>query len=173
MVAAFGIPLVAAAAAAILLIAPLPWWPRLWGAASLAIAAVLHILTRPDRRHAWTVGLDTLPRPIRAAAQAALGGTFGPIRHCRATLGRFGARWPYWRGWIVVAAEKPALFLHRRGFRPRTIPLHATSARIDDGPLIETLEVDNPVRLALCLGPDAPSGPAILTVLRTGVAQAQ
>ncbi|MGD8867583.1 MAG: DUF4126 family protein, partial [Gemmatimonadales bacterium] len=172
MVAAFDAPVVAVAAAAILLIAPLPWSPRLWGAASLAISAMLYILTRPDRRHAWTVGLHTLPRAIRAPAQAALGSTSGPIRQCRATLARFGARWPYWRGWIVVAAEKPALFLHRRGFRPRTITLRATSARIDDGPLIETLEVDEPVALALCLGPDAPSGPAILTVLRTGVGRA-
>lgn len=172
MVAAFGLPFFAAAAAATLLIAPLPWSPRLWGAACLAITAVLHLLTRPDRRHAWMVGLDTLPHAIRASAQTALGSTSGPIRHCRATLARFGARWPYWRGWIVVAAEKPALFLHRRGFRPRTIPLSANSARIDGRLVIETLEVDEPVRFAVCLAADAPSGQAILTVLRASGAQA-
>lgn len=171
MLGGLGVPFLAAAAAAVLLIAPLAWSPRLWGAATLAITSVLYVLARPDRRHTWGVGLDTLPRPLRATAQVALGRTSGPIRFCRATLARFGARWPYWRGWIVVAAEKPVVFLHRRGFQPRAISLRANSARIDNGLLIETLEVDDPVRFSLCLAPGAPSGPAILAVLRTGAAQ--
>lgn len=166
MVAAVATPVLAAAAAGVLVIGPLTWSPRLWGAASLSITAVLRALTRPERRHEWQIGPDTLPRPLRQAAQAELGDASGPIRHCRATLARLGSRWPYWRGRLVVAAEKPVLFLHYRGLRPRAIPLHAATASIDNSALVETLKAEKPLAFSLCLGPDAPPGPAILTVLR-------
>ncbi len=159
-------PPLAAAAAAVLVIAPLPWSTRLWGATTLAIASVLHALTRADRLHDWEVGADKLPRPLRRTAQAALGQPSGPVRHARATLARLGPVWPYWRGRIVVQAEKPVLFLHYRGFRPRAILLRAAAVRVDEGALIETLEVDDPAPFSLCLGPDAPSGPVILTALK-------
>jgi hypothetical protein len=163
---AFTAPPLAAAAAAVLLIAPLPWSPRLWGAAALAVASVLHALTRPDRTHNWIVGVDRLPRALRETARAALGRPSGPVRHARATLARLGPAWPYWRGRIIVEADKPVVFLHQRGFQPRAIPLQAASARNDEGLLIETLEVEDPIPFALCLGPDAPAAPAILTALK-------
>lgn len=166
MVVAVAAPWLAAAAAAVLVMAPLAWAPRLWGAAILSITAILRALTRPDLQHEWQVGPDTLPRPLRHAAQAALGPVPGPIRHCRATLARLGSRWPYWRGRLVVAAEMPVLFLHYRGLRPRAIALHAASASLDDGVLVETLKVEHPLAFSLCLGPDAPPGPAILTVFK-------
>lgn len=167
MIAAIATPVLAAAAAAILVIAPLAWSPRLWGAASLSITATLQALTRPERRHEWHVGPDTLPRPLRETARASLDRSSGPIRHCRATLARLGSRWPYWSGRVVVAAETPVLFLHYRGLRPRAIPLLAASASLDNGALIETVNVEEPIPFRLCLGPDAPTGPAILTVFGT------
>lgn len=166
-------PPLAAATAAVVVFAPLPWSPRLWGAASLAFGSVLHALTRADRLHEWEVGADRLPRALRQTAQAALGQPSGPIRHANATLARLGPAWPYWRGRIVVEAESPVVFLHYRGLRPRAIPLRADAARVDDGALIETLETEDPVPFSLCLGPDAPTGPAILTALRRSCAAAQ
>jgi hypothetical protein len=46
------------------------------------------------------------------------------------------------------------------------MPLRASTGRADEGALIETLEVEDPLSFALCLGPDAPGGPAILTALK-------
>lgn len=163
---AFTAPPFGASAAAVLLVAPLPWSPRLWGAATLALASVLYPLIRPGHSHEWTVGVDRLPRGWRRTARAALGPPSGPVRHARATLARLGPAWPYWRGRIILEADKPVLFLHSRGFEPRAIPLRASTGRADESAVIETLEVDDPPSFALCLGPDAPEGPAILTALK-------
>ncbi len=161
-------PPYAVAGAAVLLAGPLPWSPRLWGAARLTHAAVLAALTRPNRLHAWETGGARLSRRLRQAVAVELGSYRGPIRSARVTLARLGGRWPYLRGHLVVIPTGPYLFAHRRAFRPSVVRLSPGAGSADHQPLIETVEVEASTSYAVCLGPDAPSGPAILAALSGG-----
>jgi hypothetical protein len=133
-------PTFAASIAAVILFAPLASSDRLWGATALALNSVVYALTRPDHLHEWRTGPEGLPRRLRRLLEAEFGEFTGPVRHARVTLARFGPSWRYRCGRLFVMAEKPALFVHRHRFRSRVT--------------------------RLCLGPDAPPGPAILTELR-------
>jgi hypothetical protein len=83
-------------------------------------------------------------------------------------VARLGPTWPYLRAWLVVAHGKPPLLMLRRAFRWRTISLAAGAGRLDDRPLVETLELaaDSSPACALCVGPEAPSAAAILAALQ-------
>ncbi len=155
-------PAFAISIAAVVLMAPLPFAPSLWGAASMNLSSLLNLLRRPDRIPTWDTGADSLPRSLRIAVEGALGEALGPSRSARVTLGRIGPRWPYFRGRLVVAHEKPAVFVYRRGLRARAVKLGLGEGQPDHAPLIETLEIQASSPYALCLGPEAPRGPAIL-----------
>jgi hypothetical protein len=159
---AISAPVFAVAIAAVLLIAPIPFAPSLWGAGSLNLASLLTMLTRPDRFPTWDTGSESLPRSLRIAVEAELSVALGPSRSARVTLARFGPRWPYLHGRLVVAHDKPAIFVYRRGFRARAIRLGLGEGFPDHAALIETVEIDAATPYALCLGPRAPRGPAIL-----------
>ncbi len=158
-------PHFAAAAALVLVLAPLPWWPRLWGAANLAIAAPLAVITRAGRYHQWDAGPAGLPRWLSRAAAAELGVPLSRVRSARVCLARIGTRWLYLRGRLVVAQEQPPLFAHRRGFRAHIVPLQRAGGRADHQALVETVVLETLNQYSLCLGPDAPPGPAILAAL--------
>ncbi len=165
-VLAFTEPTFAASVAAVIFLAPLAWSARLWGATALALSSVIYALTRPDHLHEWRTGPERLPRRLQRLLEAEFGEYSGPVRHARVTLARFGPRWRYHRGRLFVMAEKPVLFVHRHGFRSRVTRLAASRGQADHRSLVETVEVEAPVSFALCLGPDAPPGPAILTELQ-------
>jgi len=159
-------PPIAAAAGAVLVLAPLPWSPRLWGAASLVLVAVHSAVSRAGRSRGWDVGPAKLPRSLQRAVKRELGPLDSSLRSAPAGLARLGPRWPYLRGWLVVAAEKPPLFAHRRGLRARVVPLGRGPGLADHGALLETVEIAADVPYALCVGPSGPAGPAILAALR-------
>lgn len=158
-------PAFAAAGALVLVLAPLPWWPRLWGAARLALAAPLAVITRAGRYHQWDTGPAALPRWLSSAAEAELAVPLSRVRSARVSLARIGTRWLYLRGRLVVAQERPPIFAHRRGFRTRLIPLGRAAGRADHEALVETVVLDTRTPCSLCLGPDAPPGPAILAAM--------
>jgi hypothetical protein len=158
-------PPFAAAAALVLVLAPLPWWPRLWGAAHLAIAAPLAVITRAGRYHRWDTGPSGMPRWLSRAAEAELDVPLSRVRSARVCLARIGTRWLYLRGRLVVVQERTPLFAHRRGFRARLVPLQRTGGHADHQALVETVVLDALIPYSLCLGPDAPPGPAILAAL--------
>ncbi len=153
-------------AGALLVAAPLPWLPRLWGAARLPHLAVIAVLTAPNRPHDWEVGLDKLPRHVRLSIASKPTTTSGPVRSAPATLARLGSRWPYLKGRIVLLPNGSSIFAYRRGLRAAEVELQAGEGRADHGLLIETIEVvaeGGPS--ALCMGPGSPPGPAILAAL--------
>ncbi len=158
-------PPFAASIAAVLVLAPLPWTPRLWGAAFLLLSAIYAALTRAGRFHRWE-SPDALRGATRRLIERELGDSIGAARSARVTLARLGPGWPYLRGRLVVASERMPLFAHKRGFRTRLIPLGRASGDADHGAIVETVEVEAAAPYALCLGPDSPSGPAILAALR-------
>jgi hypothetical protein len=158
-------PPFAAAGAVVLVLAPLPWWPRLWGAARLAVAASLAVITRAGRYHRWDLGPAGLPRWLSGAAEAELGVPLSRARSARVSLARIGTRWPYLRGRLIVAQERTPLFAHRRGFRTRLVPLQRAGGRADHEALVETVVLEGLTPYSLCLGPGAPAGPAILAAL--------
>jgi hypothetical protein len=158
-------PPFAAAATIVLVLAPLPWWPRLWGAAHLALAAPLAVITRAGRYHQWDAGPAGLPRWLSSAAEAELGVPLSRVRSARVSLARIGTRWLYLRGRLVVAQERTPLFAHRRGFRAKLLPLQRAGGHADHEALVETVVLDTLNPYSLCLGPDAPPGPAILAAL--------
>lgn len=159
-------PAYAGVAGALILAAPLPWAPRLWGAALLPLGAVLRLLSAPNRPRAWEIGTDKLPRRLRRSLAPASATTpTGPVRSTPATLARLGGVWPYFRGRLVVPPRGPRLFTHRRGLRSAVLELESGDGRADNGLLVETIEVAAATPYALCLGPGAPPGPAILAVL--------
>ena len=161
-VTAISAPVFAFAIAAVLLVAPIPHAPSLWGAGLLNLSSVLAVLARPDRFPTWDTGAESLPRSLRMAVETEIGAALGPSRSTRVTLARFGPRWPYFRGRLVVAHEKPAVFVYRRGFRVRAVRLGLGMGHPDHAPLVETVEIEAAAPYALCLGPRAPRGPAIL-----------
>jgi hypothetical protein len=158
-------PPYSAAAALVLVFAPLPWWPRLWGAARLALAAPLAVITRAGRYHQWDTGPAGIPHWLSSAAEAELGVPLSRVRSARVSLARVGTRWLYIRGRLVVAREHPPLFAYRRGFRTRLVPLERAAGHADHEALVETVVMDTLTPYSLCLGPDAPPGPAILAAL--------
>ncbi|UCC83435.1 MAG: DUF4126 family protein [Gemmatimonadota bacterium] len=161
-------PPFAAVASLVPVLAPLPWWPRLWGAAHLAIAATLAVITRAGRYRQWDAGPRGLPRWLSRAAEAKLGVPLSRTRSARVCLARIGTRWLYLRGRLVVAQERTPLFAHRRGFRARLVPLQRAAGQADHQALVETVVLDTQNPYSLCLGPDAPPGPAILAALAEG-----
>jgi len=158
-------PPFAAAIAAVLVIAPFPWASPLWGAAALALSSILITLTRPNRLHKWEAGPESLPKSLRGAAELEMGAPLGPSRSARVTLARSGPLWLYRRGRLVVAHERPAVFVYRQGLRARALRLGLGDGRPDQGALIETVEIDAIPPYSLCLDPAAPEGPAILAEL--------
>ncbi|NIR46678.1 MAG: DUF4126 domain-containing protein [Gemmatimonadetes bacterium] len=158
-------PPFAASTAALLVLAPLPWSPRLWGAAWMAISAVGQAVVRPDRMHRWVNGVGPVSRRTQRLLTAELGDAMDTARSTPATLARLGRRWPYLRGRLVVASRRPPLFAHARGFRSRVIRLEPGPGSVDHGVLLETVEVAARTPYTLCLGPDAPPGPAILAAI--------
>jgi hypothetical protein len=160
-------PPYAAAVAAVLVLAPLPWSPRLWGAASMALSAFVRSTTAPDRRHRWVNGTGRIPRRLRGTVRHLFGEDFDTVRSAPATLARLGPNWPYLRGRILIASRRTPLFTHRRLLRPAIIPLTPAPGRFDHGTLIETLNLEAPAPYTLCLGPEAPSGPAMLAALQS------
>ncbi len=165
---ALAAPPYAAAVAAVLVAAPLPWSPRLWGASRLTHAALLATLTRPNRLHAWQTGDSRLSGGLRRAISAELAGYGGPIRSAPVTLARLAGRWLYLRGHLIVIPTGPCLFAHRRGIRPSVVRLGAGRGVADRQPLIETVEVAASTPYAVCVGPEAPTGSAILAALSGG-----
>ncbi|MGD2153491.1 MAG: DUF4126 family protein [Gemmatimonadales bacterium] len=158
-------PPIAAAGALVLVLAPLPWWPRLCGAARLALAAPFAAITRAGRYHRWEAGAEGLPRWLRSAAEEALGVPLSRVRSARVTLARVGVRWLYLRGRLVVARERTPLFAYRRGLKARFLPLPRAGGRADHAPLLETVVLEARPPYSICLGPDAPAGPAVLAAL--------
>ena len=158
-------PPFAAAIAAVLVIAPFPWASPLWGAATLALSSVFVTLSRPNRLHNWETGPESLPKSLRSAAELEMGAPLGPSRSTRVTLARSGPRWVYRRGRLVVAHERPAVFVYRQGLRARALRLSLGDGHPDQGALIETVEIDAVPPYSLCLDPAAPEGPAILAEL--------
>jgi hypothetical protein len=157
-------PPVAAAGALVLVLAPAPWWPRLWGAATLALSGCFALIARAGRYHRWD-DASALPARLARLAEAELRVPISRVRSTRLSLARLGNRWPYLRGRLLVARERPPLFVHRRGFRTRLVALARATGSADHGALLETVELDAVPPYALCLGPDAPPGPAILAAL--------
>ncbi len=160
-------PPFAASIAATLVLAPLPWSPRLWGSASMALSAFFHTVIRPDRLHRWETGTGKISQRLRREVEAEFGRDFDTVRSAPVTLARLGPSWPYVRGRLLIASRRTPLFMHRRGFRSDLIPLLPAPGHLDHGVLIETLDLDAPVPYALCLGPNAPSGPAILAAIQS------
>ncbi len=160
-------PPFAASTAAILVVAPLPWAPRLWGSASMALSAFLHTITRTDRLHRWDSGPGRISRRLRRAVEDEFGQDFDTVRSAAVTLARLGPGWPYLRGRLLIASRQTPLFTHGRGLRPTIVRLAPAQGVADHGALVETLEMDAHTPYSLCLGPDAPSGPAILAALQT------
>ncbi len=158
-------PPIAAAAGAVVVLAPLPWIPRLWGAASLVLLAIHSALSRPGRPRNWDVGPGKLRRALQRAVERELGPLGGSVRSVRAVLARLGPRWLYLQGRLVAVAEKPPVFAHRRGLRARVLPLGRGPGVADAGPLVETVEIEAEIPYALCVGPSGPPGPAILAAL--------
>jgi hypothetical protein len=159
-------PYFAAAAASLLVLAPLPWSRRLWGAASLTLVAVISALSRSGRLADWQPGSEKLPGWARRALDGELGTGLGSTRSARVTLARFGMTWPYVRGRLVLVHEQPPLFTHRRGFRASVLRLQPGAGQSDGRALVETVAFEVSPPYKLCLGPDAPSGPAILAALK-------
>jgi hypothetical protein len=158
-------PPFAAAAALVPVLAPLPWWPRLWGAARLVLAAHLAAIGRAGRYGQWDAGPASIPRWLGGVAEAELGVPLSRVRSARVSLARIGSRWLYLRGRLVVAQERTPLFAHRRGFRVRLIPLERAEGHADHRALVETVVLDTLNPFSVCLGPDAPPGPVILAAL--------
>ncbi len=159
-------PPFAGVAGALLVLAPLPWLPRLWGAARLPHHAVLAVLVAPNRPRDWALGLEGLPRHVQLATASTTTMTSSPVRSAPATLARLGSRWPYLTGRIILLPNGRSIFAYRRGLRTAAIDLQAGESRADHGLLIETIEImaqGGPS--ALCVGPVSPSGPAILAAL--------
>ena len=71
---------------------------------------------------------------------------------------------------LVIAPERPAVFVHRRRFQTVSLRLGLGYAHPDDGALVETVEVDARVPYALCVGPEAPPASAILAELQSTAA---
>lgn len=161
-------PPYAASLAAVALLGPLPWWPRLWGAASVPLRALFHLLQRPGQPRAWRFASQRMPRQVRRALGSRRDRSTGPVRTAPLTVARLGPAWPYLRAWLVVAHGKPPLLMLRRAFRWQTISLATGAGRLDDRPLVETLELaaDSGPACALCVGPEAPPAAAILAALQ-------
>jgi hypothetical protein len=166
-VLALSAPPFAFSLAAVLVLALLPAWPRIWGAASLTLRSVTTLLSRPDRLHRWDPAATRLSGEAHRVVEQELGAPLGSARSAPVTLARLGPHWVYRRGRLVIAAHRPAVFLHRRRFRLCTVSLTPGPARADNAALIETVDIDAGVPYALCLGPEAPPGPAILAELES------
>jgi hypothetical protein len=162
---AIAAPPLAGAVAAMVLVAPLPWLPQFWGAARLPLATAYCALTRPDQSRSWDKGLEPLPVRLRGAVESEYGAAVKSVKSTPATLARLGSERPFCRGRLVVAPDRPPLFAHRRGFRPRIIQLGAGSADTDGGLFVETVATDAAIPYALCLGPDSAPVSAILAAV--------
>ncbi len=168
-------PAYAAAWATLIVLAPVPWLPRLLGAAALPSRALIVLLSRPTRLYRWHSGWDALPKSLRQTARdhlAAVGGSLRNVRTAPVTLARWRSRWPYVRGWLVHEAGHVPLFLHRRRWTPEVLRLEAGPIQLDHGLLVETLEVQGRRPYSLCTDGGAPPAPAILAAVEAGRAEA-
>lgn len=168
---AWGVPSYALAWTALILLAPLPWLPRLLGAAALPMRALALVLARPARPRRWGAGLGVLPHGLREAATAKLAEAGSSLRNVRSTpvtLSRWGPRWPYRRGWLVQEEGQSPLFLGRRGMRSEALRLGPGRGYVDHGVLVETLEVEGAWPYALCVDASSPGAPAILAAIERG-----
>ncbi|UCF20708.1 MAG: DUF4126 domain-containing protein [Gemmatimonadota bacterium] len=158
-------PPIAAASAAALILAPLPWLPRLWGAASLATRSLASALARAGRTASWEHGPESLPRWARRALQDDLGTPLVPLRSAPVTLGRIGTDWPYYRGRLIMPHGRQPIFIHHRGFRPRLLRLPQAEGSADQRALVETVWIEAATPYAICLAPDSPPASAVLAAL--------
>ena len=167
---AWGVPSYAAAWTALIVLAPLPWLPQLLGAVALPVRALALVLARPARSRRWG-DMEVLPNRLREVATAELAGTGSPLRNVRsspATLSRWGPAWPYRRGWLVQKEGQSPVFLARRGLGAVAVRLGAGPGYLDNGVLVETLEVEGSWPYALCLDASSPGAPAILAAIERG-----
>lgn len=156
----------------LLVLAPLPWLPGIVGAASLPVRALLEMLRRPARTSRWRPGIGALPRGLRPLAEDALTRAGASLRNVRAgpvTLARRGPRWPYVRGWVVQEESLVPLFVYRRGWRRGVVALTPGPGGVDEGLLVETLEVGGSDPYAVCVDPGGPAAPAILAAIERAV----
>ena len=175
-VLSFSAPEVGVTLSALILIMLAPWAAQLTTLAfSLlrAAASTFHDLGRP--RPKWETGVDSLPRALRRAVEGHLGRPLDAVRSARLTLARFGSRWPFYRGRLILASEAPPLFAHRSRLRPHILELGPGHGSASNDFLIDILEVEASTPYALCVGPEAPWGAAILAALtgEEGIGQAE
>lgn len=165
-VLSFSAPEVGVTLSALILIMLAPWAAQLSTLAfSLlrAAASTLHDLGQP--RPKWETGVGSLPRALQRAVEAHLGRPLDAVRSARLTLARFGSRWPFYRGRLILASEAPPLFAHRGRLRPQIIPLPPGRGSAANDLLIDILEVEASPPYAFCVGPEAPWGAAILAAI--------
>lgn len=156
-------PPFAGALAAVLILAPLPWFARLWGAARMALAAWIRAWTRAGRGWSWQSGLALPPGVTRRLADGGEG-SLESARVCRATLGRYGSRWRYAGGLLVLRPGRGAVFAWRpRGWK--VIDLESGPGESDEAALLETVEVRGGRSYSLCLDPASPPGGVVLAEL--------
>ena len=157
----------AALIAWLLLVAVLPLAPKLIALALSAIRASVAMLWQPGRsRPTWATGADSLPTSLRLAVERHLARRpLGAVRSTRLTLARHGSRWPFNRGWLVVAPEAPPLFAHRQFLHPQVVELSPGAGHAGGELLIQTLEVEANTPYTLCIGPEAPPGPVVLAAI--------
>ena len=175
-VLSFSAPEVGVTLSALILIMLAPWAAQLTTLAfSLlrAAASTFHDLGRP--RPKWETGVGGLPRALRRALEDHLGRPLDAVRSARLTLARFGSRWPFYRGRLILASEAPPLFAHRSRLRPHILELGPGHGSASNDFLIDILEVEASTPYALCVGPEAPWGAAILAALtgEEGIGQAE
>ena len=148
------------------LIASLPLLPRLWSISYAALRAFAAALWLPGRgRSRWEADLSRLPDSARRALEARLGGPSIAARIAPLTLARLGARWPFYRGRLVISQDNPPLFVHGRLLHPQVVVLEPGKGDADEELLLQTLRVEGKEGYALCVGPEAPPARAILAAL--------
>lgn len=158
-------PPFAGALAAVLILAPLPWFPRLWGAARMALAASISVWTRAGRGRSWQGGRAGPPSNVARALAAVGEESLASARVCPATLGRYGAHWLYSGGFILLRPGRQPIFARRRWGRLELIDLESGPGASDEAAVLETLEIRCGRPYSLCLGPDAPPGGVVLAEL--------
>ncbi len=142
------------AAAALVVVAPLPLLPRLWNAGRARRRSTWAILSYPFHGRAWR-GSDVLPRAFDRALRAALGPGARVHRVAPAVARQVPGVPVLAAGWLAFTS-RGVYFLFRGLFRSRAVPVppgHALSSR---GRLFDTLLVENSQRARFLLPKNAP-----------------